>query len=390
MKPRWKHILSERVTELPYSEFEEIMRLAKEDPSVISLGPGEPDFNSPKPVVNATKKALDEGKTHYSSIGGLPALKEAIGKKLKKENKIPVNDSQKEIVITSGSTEALLLGLMSMVDAGEEVIVPNPSFLAYTPMVDLVTGFAVPLNLNHKDGFQIHAEEIKKLITNKTRCMIINTPANPTGTVLKKKFMEEIADVAVEHDLIIFSDEAYEKLVFGKGKHISFASLNGMFDHILTFQSFSKSYAMPGFRIGYASGHKELIHEMSKIHIYTSLTAGTSSQYGAIKALSLNQSYVEKMRKSYSKRRNLCLKLIKELETLEVKVAPEGAFYLFPRITTSQKSTDYVHEVLKEAKVVLVPGTEFGKNGEGFIRISYATSTKQINEAFKRMKEAGF
>jgi aminotransferase len=389
-KSRWGHILSERVQELPDSEFEEIMKIAKEDKDVISLGPGEPDFDAPQPVINATIKALKEGKTHYSSIPGIPALREAIARKLKKENKITLDDPMHEICVTAGSTEALLMGLLSVVDAGEEVLVPNPSFLAYTPMVDLVTGNAVPYNLSSKDGFQIHPEELEQKITNKTRGIILNSPSNPTGTVLSKKVLEEIADIAVEHELIVFSDEAYEKFCFGKSKHVSMASLNGMHDHVLTFQSFSKSYAMPGYRMGYVAGHHELLKTISKIHIYTSLAAATPNQYGAIAALEMNKSHVEKMRTSYDERRKLVLKLMKNLNTLHVEVDPEGAFYVFPKIKNGKKSTEFAHDMLKKAKVLMVPGNEFGSKGEGFVRISYATGKEKIKEAFERLEDATF
>lgn len=389
-KSRWSHVLSERVQELPDSEFEEIMKIAKEDKSVISLGPGEPDFNAPQPVINATIKALQEGKTHYSSIPGIPALREMIARKLKKENHISLDDPMSEICVTAGSTEALLMGLMTVVDAGEEVLVPNPAFLAYTPMVDLVTGEPVSYKLSDRDGFQIHPEEMKDKITNKTRAIIINTPSNPTGTVLKKKILEEIADIAVENDLIVFSDEAYEKFCFGKSKHVSMAALNGMHDHVLTFHSFSKSYAMPGFRLGYVAGHHELVHKMSQIHIYTSLAASTANQYGAMAALEMNKKYVERMKKSYDERRKLTIKLLKETPSLHVEVEPEGAFYVFPRVVSKMKSNDFAHAMVKKAKVLMVPGNEFGKYGEGFVRISYATGKDKIKEAFERLRSAGF
>lgn len=390
-KTRWGHILSERVQELPDSEFENIMRIAKEDKNVISLGPGEPDFNAPAPVVNATVKALQEGKTHYSSIPGLPTLREKIARKLKKENHISLDDPMNEICVTAGSTEALLMGLLTVVDAGEEVLVPNPAFLAYTPMVDLVTGEPVSYKLSDKDGFQIHPEEMKGKITKKTRAIILNTPSNPTGTVLKRKVLEEIADIAVENELIVFSDEAYEKFCFGKGKHVSMASLNGLHDHVLTFHSFSKSYAMPGFRLGYVAGHHELVRKMSQIHIFTSLAASTANQYGAMAALDMNKTNVERMKKSYDERRKLTLKLLKDTPSLHVEVEPEGAFYVFPRIvSTRQNSSQFVHTMLKKARVLMVPGNEFGKHGEGFVRISYATGKDKIKEAFERLKQAGF
>lgn len=389
-KSRWGHIISERVRELPDSEFEEIMKVAKEDKSVISLGPGEPDFDAPQPVINATINALKEGKTHYASIPGLPTLREMIARKLRKENHIHLDDPLNEVCVTAGSTEALLMGLLSVVDAGEEVLTPNPAFLAYTPMVDMVTGSPISYKLSDKDGFQIHPEELEEKITNKTRAIILNTPSNPTGSVLSKKVLEEIADIAVEHDLIVFSDEAYEKFCFGKSKHVSMASLNGLHDHVLTFQSFSKSYAMPGFRLGYVAGHHELVHKMSQIHIYTSLAASTANQYGAMAALEMNKKYVEKMKRSYDERRKLTLRLLKETPTLHVEKDPEGAFYVFPRITNKMKSNAFAHTMLKKARVLMVPGNEFGTNGEGFVRISYATGKDKIKEAFERLRNAGF
>jgi aminotransferase len=389
-KSRWGHIISERVSELPDSEFEQIMKIAKEDKSVISLGPGEPDFNAPQPVINATIKALKEGKTHYASIPGIPLLREMIARKLKKENHIYLDDPMNEICVTAGSTEALLMGLLSVVDAGEEVLTPNPAFLAYTPMVDMVTGEPVPYKLSDKDGFQIHPEELEEKITKKTRAIIINTPSNPTGSVLSKKVLEEIADIAIEHELIVFSDEAYEKFCFGKSKHVSMASLNGLRDHVLTFHSFSKSYAMPGFRLGYVAGHHELVRKMSQIHIFTSLAASTANQYGAMAALEMNPKYVQRMKKSYDERRKLTLNLLKDTPTLHVEKEPEGAFYVFPRITRKMKSNAFAHSMLKKARVLMVPGNEFGTNGEGFVRISYATGKDKIKEAFERLRNAGF
>lgn len=389
-KTRWSHALSERVRELPRTEFTEIMRVAKEQPGVVSLGPGEPDFDAPKPVINATIRALQEGKTHYSAIPGLKELREAIARKLARENKIRLEDPDEEVIVTAGSSEALLMGLLTLVDAGEEVLVPNPSFLAYTPMVDLVTGSSVPVKLSARDGFQLHPDEIEEKITEKTKVLIINTPSNPTGTVLSKNVLEKIADIAVEHELIVFSDEAYEKFVFGNSKHVSMASLNGMHEHVLTFHSFSKSFAMPGFRIGYAAGHRDLIKEMSKIHIYTTLAASTANQYGALAALQMNKSHVEKMRRSYDARRQLTLKGVSTLNTLHVDVEPEGAFYVFPRITNGKKSIEYVHSALRKSNVLMVPGNEFGKHGEGFVRMSYATGKEPIKEAFERLRAKGF
>ena len=352
--------------------------------------PYDPDFDAPKPVVEFTAKMLQEGKTHYSSTSGIAELKEAIAHKLAKENNVHVEDAQREICVTAGSTEGLLLSLMTIVDPGEEVMVPNPGFLAYTPMVDLVTGFAVQLPLTDADGFQLHAEMIKEKCTEKTRALILNTPSNPTGTVMKKKALEEIADIVVENELIVLSDEAYEKFVFEKEKHVSFASLNGMHEYTLTLQTMSKSFAMPGYRIGYIAGHHELIKEIDRIHLYTSLAPSTANQYGALKALQLPSSYVEKMKESYAQRRELMLHYLQKTPSLHLEVAPEGAFYMFPRINIPKTSQEYCHSLLNEAKVLVVPGNEFGSKGQGFVRMSYATDKEKIKEAFERMWDAGF
>ena len=377
--------ISERYVYLPSSEFAEIMRLATEGKDIISLGPGEPDFTTPKHIIDFTKKKLDEGYTHYSPPAGRFELRKSIAKKLKKENKINVKPD--EIIVTCGSQEALFLATLALLDPGEKMLVPNPGFLAYIPMVETVTGVPVSVPMLEEDGFEYDPDTVEKLIDRRTRILLINTPNNPTGRILKKKTLEELADIAVDYDLTIFSDEAYEKFVYDRNKHISIGSLNGMKDHVVTFQSFSKSYAMPGWRVGYAAGPKDIIQSMTRMHIYAGLCSPTISQLAAVEALEGDQKCVKEMRDEYDRRRKLIIKRLKEIPKISC-LKPEGAFYAFPNITgLKMKSTEVVQFFLKKARVLTVPGTEFGKYGEGYIRMSYATAYEKIEEALNRIEK---
>ncbi len=387
-KKTFEHLLSERASQLPESEMPEIMKIAEENSSIISLGPGEPDFDTPKSVVEACKQALDKGYTHYSPPGGRHELKDAIAKKLEKENKIPISNPHHEICVTAGSTEAILLANMCLVDAGQEIIIPNPGFLTYKPTVELMQGFALDLHLKHESGFQIDTEELKKQINPKTRALILCTPSNPTGTVLKKKVLEEISDIAIENNLIVLADEAYEKFVYDGAKHVSIASLNGMFEHVLTLQTFSKTYAMPGFRVGYACGPKWLIDRISKLALYSSVSPSTANQLAAKFALENVHKEIEEMAEEYNKRRKYILKRLSTINGLHVEVEPEGAFYVFPLIQVEKSSRQLAHYLLQEAKVLAVPGNEFGTGGEGFLRFSYATALPKIATAMDRIEDA--
>jgi len=378
--------ISERYFELPSSEFAQILRKAEEDKKIISLGPGEPDFTTPKHVIIFAKKKLDQGYTHYSPPQGRLNLREAIVKKLKKDNKI--NVSPDDIIVTCGSQEALFLATLALVDPGEKIIVPNPGFLAYIPMVESVTGTQLSLPLLEEEGFELNPDKIEDLIDNRTQVILINTPGNPTGRILKRKTLEELADIVVEHDLKVFSDEAYEKFVYDNKKHISIGSLNGMKKYVLTFQSFSKTYAMPGWRVGYAAGPKEIIQSMTRMHLYCGLCAPTISQLAALEALRRSQKCVRDMKKEYDRRRKLVIKRLRQIPGITCLV-PEGAFYVFPNIKSfGVSSVKFADFLLKKAKVLVVPGTEFGKYGEGYIRISYATSYEKIEMAFDKIEKA--
>jgi aminotransferase len=382
-----RKIISEREEELPLSTIGELIKIAEESKDIISLGPGEPDFDSPKHVIDFACKKLREGYTHYSPSAGRHELREAIARKLKKDNKINISPDQ--VIVTVGSTEAIMMALMCTIDPGEGVLVPDPGFLAYTPTVEILNGMPLCIPHHERNGFQFDIEEAKKaILPEKTNVMIINSPSNPIGVVYKKKTLEEVADFVCEYDLLAISDEAYEKLIYTGEKHISLGSLNGMENRVLTLQSFSKTYAMPGFRVGYAAGPENIINAMKKVHIYTSVCAPTISQEAALAALRGPQNYVAKMVKEYDRRRRLIIERLNEIPGFSC-VEPKGAFYAFPNIKSfGMSSFDFSRWLLKNARVAVVPGTEFGRCGEGYIRCSFATSYKKIEKAMDRIEDA--
>jgi len=268
-------------------------------------------------------------------------------------------------------------------DVSEQVIIPNPSYLGYLPMFELFNAFPVALELKAEDGWHVNPDELKKLINKKTKAILINSPGNPTGNVLPKKILEEVADIAVDNDLYVFSDEAYEKLVYGK-KHHSMGSFNGMSKNVVTMHTFSKTYAMCGYRVGYAVGPTPLIEAMNKTHVYTTSCAPTLSQKVAVDALKLKKSYLDKMVREYDRRRKMIVKGLNQIGLNTV--TPNGAFYTLSDIShLSDDSFKFAFDMLKKAKVGVVPGREFGRFGEGYIRCSYATEYNKIEEALRRM-----
>ncbi|MEE9406416.1 MAG: pyridoxal phosphate-dependent aminotransferase [Candidatus Aenigmarchaeota archaeon] len=380
-------IISERSTELPSIVIGKLLKMAVEDKSVISLGPGEPDFGTPKEIITAARRALSEGYTHYSPPQGRLELRKAIAEKLKKDNKIDADPD--DIIVTTGSTEGILLSLMTMVDPGEGVMITDPGFLAYRPTVEILNGMPLSVQLREEHGWQIDVDELERSIApEKTNAIIINTPTNPTGTVYTKSALEDLADFAIEHDIMIISDEAYEKLTYDGSKHISIGSLNGMGDRVLTMQSASKTYAMAGFRIGWMHGPGKLVKAMTKLHLFSTLSAPTVSQVAVTAALKGSQKATEEMRKEYDRRRRI---MVKRLNRMGLHcVEPKGAFYAFPKIShlTKKSSFKFAEWLLREGKVAVVPGTEFGKHGEGYIRLSYATAYDKIATAMDRMGKA--
>jgi aminotransferase len=375
--------LSEREEQLPDQAIEKLIELMVEHPDVLSLGPGEPDFPLPKPLI-AEVKRLSNQVNHYATAGGLKELREAICRKVKRDNKISAHPEN--VVVTCGSQEALLLSAACTLDVSEEILVPNPGFMGFLPSFELFNAAVDSYPLSADNDFEPDPDEIEKLIDKKTRVILVNSPANPTGNVISRKVMEEIADIAVDHDLAIFSDEAYEQIIYDCVKHVSPASLNGMQDRVFTFQSFSKTYAMCGFRLGYVVAPEKAAAAVKKTHIYSTICAPTLSQKLGIKALSLPKKYTHNMVNEYDKRRKVIVRRLNDMGLSTPN--PKGAFYTFSNIKhISKNSSKFAFDLLKKQKVAVVPGSDFGTEGEGFIRCSFATKLPTIQKALDRIEK---
>lgn len=376
-------VVSERERNLPVAEIAKLLEITVEHKDIISLGPGEPDFPAPRPLVAYTKK-IAANLNHYSPVSGRHALKQAIVKKVRKENKIKADIEN--VSVTTGSMEGFLLACMCTSCSGERLVIPNPGYMGYVPCAELVDAVPVALKLREKNNFDPDPDDLKKCITSKTRAIVLNTPGNPTGNVIKKKILEEIADIAIDKGIYIVSDEAYEKITYDSAKHVSIASLNGMQDYAVSLFSFSKTYAMCGYRIGYCVGPEKLIAAISKAHTYTTLSAPTISQLLALKALSLPKKYTNNMVREYARRRKLIVSRLNDMGL--ITRMPEGAFYAFSNISNfSKNSLSFAHSLLKNAKVAVVPGSEFGCYGEGYIRCSFALNYDRIEQVMNRMEK---
>ncbi|ACS33833.1 pyridoxal phosphate-dependent aminotransferase [Thermococcus gammatolerans] len=379
--------LSDRLELVNPSEIRKLFDLAAGMEDVISLGIGEPDFDTPEHIKEYAKEALDRGMTHYGPNAGLPMLREAIARKLRKQNGIEA-DPKSEIMVLVGANQAFIMGLATFLKDGEEVLIPSPMFVSYAPAVILAGGKPVEVPTYEENEFRLSVDDLEKHVSEKTRALIINSPNNPTGAVLTKKDLEEIADFAVEHDLIVFSDEVYEHFVYDGARNHSIASLDGMFERTITINGFSKTFAMTGWRLGFVAAPAWIIEKMTRFQMYNATCPVTFAQYAAAKALEDERSWkaVEEMRKEYDRRRKLVWKRLNEMGLPTVK--PKGAFYIFPRIRdTGLTDHEFSELMLKEAKVAVVPGSAFGKAGEGYIRISYATAYEKLEEAMDRMEK---
>jgi len=375
---------SDRARRLPPSKFAEIRRLVIERTDLIRLELGEPDFDTPKHIKEAAIEAINEGFTHYTSAEGLIELREAVARKLKRENRIEA-DPETEILITDGGLGAIFAIIQSLVNAGDEVLVFDPAWPRYLQNVWLVGGVPKRIFLGEKDGFVPHVDEIKKHVTKKTKLIILNTPNNPTGAVVPKNVIEEIGDLAVERDLTLILDEVYERIVY-EAKHSSLAAHSDLKDHIITVFSLSKTYAMTGWRIGYAVSHANIIKAMSKVGGYANACRTSFAQKAAIAALDGPQECVENMVKEYRKRRDLMVERLKEMNSFSV-TKPAGAFYLYPRLLLDVESPDFTKQLIEKAKVAVMPGTAFSMKGEKDVRISYANSMEKISKAMNRVQK---
>ncbi|MBC7225326.1 MAG: aminotransferase class I/II-fold pyridoxal phosphate-dependent enzyme [Anaerolineae bacterium] len=349
---------------------------------VISLGIGEPDFVTPQHIIQAGIRSLEEGHTHYTSNAGILELRVALAEHLERLYGVHY-DPERELLITVGVSEALYLALTAVLDPGDEVIVPQPCFVSYEPEVIFAGGKPVILPLRVEDAFQIRAEALERLVTPHTKALLIGYPNNPTGAVMPREGLLKVAQVAEKHDLLVISDEIYDRLVYGT-EHTCFASLPGMRERTVLLGGFSKSYAMTGWRIGYAAAPAEILGAMRKVHQYTIMSAPTVAQIAALEALQHGEEDVERMRQEYDRRRRL---IVDGLNGIGLPCfEPRGAFYAFPSIAASgMTSEEFSMRLLEEEKVAVVPGSAFGAGGEGFIRCSYATAYEKIEEALERM-----
>ena len=375
--------LSEKVKALKPSGIRKFFDIVKEIPGAISLGVGEPDFETPYHIREAGIQALQAGKTFYTSNSGLMELRKAVSDFTKRRTGLTY-DPASEIMLTVGGSEAIDVALRTIINPGDEVIYIQPSYVSYLPCILLADGVPVPIELKAENRFRLTREELEAAITPKTKALILSFPNNPTGAIMEKEDLEAIVDVIKEHHILVISDEIYSELTYGK-EHVSIASLPGMKEYSIVINGFSKGFAMTGWRLGYALGNKEILKQMIKIHQYAIMCVPTVSQYAAIEAMYNGDQDVIYMRESYNQRRRF---LYHELQRLGLPCfLPEGAFYMFPDIREfGMTSEDFALDLLKEEKVAVVPGSAFGDCGEGFIRISYAYSIEELKEALLRIE----
>ncbi len=352
---------------------------------VVSLSAGEPDFDTPSHVKDALIKALEEKFIYYTPSAGIPELKSAIAEKLETENKIPCVES--EVIVTPGAKQALYEAIFALTNQGDEVLCPDPGWVSYEPMVQLAGGKPVFVPSREEDGFAFKVDEVQERITDKTRSIIINTPSNPTGAVLDASVLKGISDLCVDHGIIAISDEIYEKIIY-EGKHVSLASLPEMKDRTVTVNGFSKAYSMTGWRLGYAAGPEEIIKAMSKVQAHSVSCATSFVQKAGVVALTSPAGDVETMVSEFKRRRDALMKLLGEIEGVSC-VRPKGAFYAYPNFKSyGDDSFELSSYLLEEAGVAVIPGAAFGAKGEGFQRLSYATSMENIERALGRIKKA--
>jgi aminotransferase len=378
-----RDFVASHIAAVPPSGIRRFFDIAATMDDVISLGIGEPDFVSPDPILKAGIRSLQQGETHYTSNSGMIELREAISENLQKLYGVPYNPDD-EILVTVGVSEALYLALTAVLEPGDEVIIPTPCFVSYQPEVIFAGGTPIVLPTRIEDEFQVSAQAVETLISSKTKALLIGYPNNPTGAVMTEEKLVDIADLAQKHDLLVISDEIYDRLVYGDHEHVCFASLPGMRERTITLGGFSKDYAMTGWRIGYAAAPSPILGAMRKVHQYTIMSAPTMSQIAAIEAIKTGEEHVVEMVAEYDRRRRLIVAGLNELglSTFE----PRGAFYTFPSITASGMDDEtFAETLLQEEKVAVVPGNAFDADGQ-FVRCSYATSYEKIEQALERMQ----
>jgi aminotransferase len=377
-----RSFISNRVQQIPPSGIRRFFDIAATMDDVISLGIGEPDFVTPEAILEAGVASLRAGHTHYTSNNGTIELRTAVSNHLKRLYDVEY-DPALEILVTVGVSEAMYLALTAILNPGDEVIVPQPCFVSYAAEVSLAGGTPVPIATRVENDFQVTAEEIEGAITHQTKALLIGYPNNPTGAVLERATLEAIARVAQKHDILVVSDEIYDRLVYGID-HVCFASLPDMWERTILLGGFSKSYAMTGWRLGYAAAPPEILGAMKKIHQYTVMSAPTMAQEAGITALEQGEAAIEEMRQRYDRRRRL---IVDGLNNIGLKCfEPRGAFYAFPSVRGSgMDDAEFAERLLNEERVAVVPGRAFGIGGAGYVRCSYATAYAKIEQALERM-----
>jgi len=374
--------LAKHVASLQPSGIRKFFDIVATMQDVISLGIGEPDFITPEPILRAGIHSLQAGETHYTSNSGILELREALSEHLEQLYGVSY-DPNTEIVITVGVSEALYLAMNAILEPGDEVIIPTPCFVSYQAEVILAGGVPVELPSHVEQDFQLRPEALEAAITPRTKAILIAYPNNPTGAVASREVLMQVARIAEEHDLVVISDEIYDRLVYGV-KHVNFASLPGMKPRTITLGGFSKDYAMTGWRVGYAAAPAGLLQGLLRIHQYTIMSAPTTAQMGALEALKSGDEHVESMRAEYNRRRRLIVDGLNELGLSAFE--PRGAFYAFPSVAiTGMDDETFAKRLLDEERVAVVPGSAFGDGGAGFVRCSYATAYEKIEQALERM-----
>ncbi|WP_343208004.1 aminotransferase class I/II-fold pyridoxal phosphate-dependent enzyme [Anaerolentibacter hominis] len=375
--------LSQKVVTIEPSGIRKFFDIVSEMKDAISLGVGEPDFDTPWHIREEGVYSLERGRTFYTSNAGLKSLKEEICKYLKRRFNLNY-DSEHEVMVTVGGSEAIDIGLRAMLDPGDEVLIPQPSYVSYLPCVTLADGVPVIIELKEEDKFKLTRQQLLDAITPKTKVLILPFPNNPTGSIMDREDLADIVDVIIDNDLFVITDEIYSELTYS-GNHVSIAEFPGMKERTVLINGFSKSYAMTGWRLGYTCAPAQILAQMLKIHQFAIMCAPTNSQYAAVEALKNGDDDVVTMREAYNQRRSFLVKALRDIgmDCFE----PEGAFYVFPNITKfGMTSDEFANRLLQEEKVAVVPGTAFGACGEGFLRVSYAYSIENLKEALERIE----
>ncbi len=375
--------LSQTITNIKPSGIRKFFDIVSEMPDAISLGVGEPDFDTPWHIREEGIYSLEKGKTFYTSNSGLLELREEICKWYKRKYNVDY-DYKKEALITVGGSEGIDLAFRAMLDPGDEVIIPEPCYVSYVPCVELAGGVPVTIALKNENQFRLTPEELLDAITDKTKILILAYPSNPTGAIMTKEDLEPIAKICQEKDIFVISDEIYSELTYGDAQHCTIGSLPGMKERTIIINGFSKAYAMTGWRLGYALAPQVIAEQMTKVHQFAIMCAPTTSQYAAISAIKEGDKDIERMKTSYDQRRHFLMKTFEEMGLPCFE--PLGAFYMFPCIKEfGMTSDEFATKLLQEEELAVVPGTAFGDCGEGFLRISYAYSIDELREAMKRL-----